>query len=63
MVYDTALAREAFSLAEKWDASRSEPDVSKLDFHESDLASFNANQKSACTTVRFLPTHYPLRDY
>ena len=47
MVYDTALAREAFSLAEKWDASRSEPDVSKLDFQESDLASFNANQKSA----------------
>ncbi|RPD67705.1 zincin, partial [Lentinus tigrinus ALCF2SS1-7] len=26
MVYDTALAREAFSLAEKWDASRSEAD-------------------------------------
>ncbi|RDX51566.1 zincin [Lentinus brumalis] len=45
MVYDTALAREAFSLAEKWDASRSEADVSKLDFKESDVASFNANQK------------------
>ncbi|KAI0735797.1 peptidase family M1-domain-containing protein [Earliella scabrosa] len=45
MVYDTALAREAFALAEQWDASRSEPDVSKLPFKESDLASFNANQK------------------
>ena len=60
MVYDTALAREALSLAEKWDASRSEADVSKLDFHESDLASFNANQKSAYTTLGF-PTRYPLR--
>ena len=46
MIYDTALAREAFALAEQWDASRSEPDVSKLPFKESDLASFNANQKS-----------------
>ncbi|TFK89276.1 zincin [Polyporus arcularius HHB13444] len=45
MVYDTALAREAFSLAEKWDASRSEADVSKLDFKESDVTSFNAKQK------------------
>ncbi|RPD59483.1 zincin, partial [Lentinus tigrinus ALCF2SS1-6] len=45
MVYDTALAREAFSLAEKWDASRSEADVSKLGFQASDVASFNANQK------------------
>ena len=49
MVYDTALAREAFSLAERWDASRTEADVSKLDFQESDVASFNANQKSAYT--------------
>ncbi|KAI0757548.1 metalloprotease [Daedaleopsis nitida] len=45
MVYDTALARDALSLAEQWDASRSEPDVSKLPFKESDVASFNANQK------------------
>ena len=49
MVYDTALAREAFSLAERWDASRTEADVSKLDFQDSDVASFNANQKSAYT--------------
>ena len=53
MVYDTALAREAFALAEQWDASRSEPDVSKLPFKESDLASFNANQKSMSS--RHLP--------
>ncbi len=56
MVYDTALAREAFSLAEKWDASRSEVDVSKLDFKESDVASFNANQKSASTLLRSPPS-------
>ena len=47
MEYDLTLATEAFSLAEKWDASRSEPDVSKLTFQATDLASFNANQKSA----------------
>ncbi|KAI0762471.1 metalloprotease [Fomes fomentarius] len=46
MVYDTALAREAFALAERWNESRSESDVSKLQFIESDMASFNANQKS-----------------
>ncbi|KAI0324458.1 hypothetical protein GY45DRAFT_1331548 [Cubamyces sp. BRFM 1775] len=45
MIYDTALAREAFALAEKWDAARNEADVSKLSFQESDVASFNANQK------------------
>ncbi|OSD05714.1 hypothetical protein PYCCODRAFT_1465050 [Trametes coccinea BRFM310] len=45
MIYDTALAREAFALAEKWDASRSESDVSKLGFQEADLSTFNANQK------------------
>ena len=46
MIYDTALAREAFALAEKWDAARNEADISKLNFQESDVASFNANQKS-----------------
>ncbi|KAI8983283.1 peptidase family M1-domain-containing protein [Trametes punicea] len=46
MIYDTALAREAFALAEQWDASRNESDVSKLDFKESDIASFNSNQKA-----------------
>ncbi|KAI1790494.1 metalloprotease [Ganoderma leucocontextum] len=46
MVYDTALARDAYSLAEKWDASRNEDDVSKLSFQESDVTSFNANQKA-----------------
>ncbi|KAH9891199.1 peptidase family M1-domain-containing protein [Cubamyces lactineus] len=45
MIYDTALAREAFALAEKWDAARNEADTSKLGFQESDVASFNANQK------------------
>ena len=46
MEYDLTLATEAFVLAEKWDAARAEPDVSKLSFHANDLASFNANQKS-----------------
>ncbi|KAI0641084.1 peptidase family M1-domain-containing protein [Trametes meyenii] len=45
VIYDTALAREAFALAEKWDASRNEADVSKLSFQESDVTTFNANQK------------------
>lgn len=53
MVYDTALAREAFTLAERWNESRSETNVSKLQFKESDMASFNANQKS----TRFLLLH------
>ncbi|KAI0825316.1 peptidase family M1-domain-containing protein [Trametes gibbosa] len=45
MIYDTALAREAFTLAERWDASRTETDITKLGFEEADLAAFNANQK------------------
>ncbi|KAL1952401.1 hypothetical protein VTO73DRAFT_1550 [Trametes versicolor] len=44
MIYDTALAREAFALAERWDASRKEVDVSKLNFTEADISTFNANQ-------------------
>lgn len=53
MEYDTTLAAEAFSLAEKWDTSRSEADISKLSFHASDLASFNANQKSKHPSTSF----------
>ena len=54
MVYDTALARDAYSLAERWDASRNEDDLSKLSFQESDVTSFNANQKG--TYPCFSPT-------
>ncbi|TBU30770.1 metalloprotease [Dichomitus squalens] len=46
VVYDTALARDAYSLAEKWDASRHEADIAKLSFSAADVASFNANQKA-----------------
>ncbi|KAL6301026.1 peptidase family M1-domain-containing protein [Sparassis latifolia] len=46
MVYDTALARQAYALAEQWDASRSEPDTSRLAFKETDLDEFNSNQKT-----------------
>lgn len=53
MVYDTALARDAYLLAEKWDASRAEDDLSKLSFQESDVTSFNANQKGTCSYTSF----------
>ncbi|OBZ79425.1 Leukotriene A-4 hydrolase [Grifola frondosa] len=45
MVYDTALARQAYALAERWDASRSVSDVSQLNFKDTDLLEFNSNQK------------------
>ena len=54
MIYDTALARDAYSLAERWDASRHEADVSKLSFSEEDTASFNANQKGMHRLMAFI---------
>ncbi|KAF5361641.1 hypothetical protein D9758_007285 [Tetrapyrgos nigripes] len=46
MEYDTSLAKAAYELATRWDASRS-TDVSKLEFKENDLDSFDSNQKVA----------------
>jgi leukotriene-A4 hydrolase len=43
--YDTTLADPAYSLAARWDTSRSISDVSELDFVASDVAAFNSNQK------------------
>ncbi|KAK0431183.1 hypothetical protein EV421DRAFT_1854688 [Armillaria borealis] len=43
MEYDASLATKAYSLAERWDASRT-TEVSKLDFKSDDLNSFNSNQ-------------------
>ncbi|PBK87275.1 hypothetical protein ARMGADRAFT_972092 [Armillaria gallica] len=43
MDYDTSLATKAYSLAERWDASRT-TEVSKLDFKSDDLNDFNSNQ-------------------
>ncbi|KAF8168402.1 hypothetical protein B0H34DRAFT_685291 [Crassisporium funariophilum] len=43
MEYDLTLARQAYELAEKWDASR-KTEISKLEFKESDLSNFNTNQ-------------------
>ncbi|KAK0462904.1 uncharacterized protein EV420DRAFT_1627897 [Desarmillaria tabescens] len=43
MEYDTSLATKAYSLAERWDASRA-IEVSKLSFKSDDLNGFNSNQ-------------------
>ncbi|KAI0044083.1 leukotriene-A4 hydrolase [Auriscalpium vulgare] len=42
--YDTSLAKPAYDLAARWDASRAS---TSLDFKQSDLDSFNSNQKIA----------------
>lgn len=44
MEYDMTLAKQAYALAEQWDASRSIPDISKLQFKKTDLDTFNSNQ-------------------
>ena len=49
--YDTTLAESAYSLAARWDASRTIPDVNKLDFVASDVEGYNSNQKSETSIV------------
>jgi leukotriene-A4 hydrolase len=44
--YDTTLADHAYSLAARWDTSRSISDITKLDFAASDVGTFNSNQTS-----------------
>ncbi|KAH7920495.1 hypothetical protein BV22DRAFT_1114838 [Leucogyrophana mollusca] len=44
MEYDLSLATQAYALAERWDASRSTSDPSKLDFTAHDLAEMDTNQ-------------------
>ena len=44
--YDITLADPPYSLAARWDTSRSISDVTKLDFAASDVETFNSNQKS-----------------
>ncbi|PCH33157.1 hypothetical protein WOLCODRAFT_147267 [Wolfiporia cocos MD-104 SS10] len=44
MTYDLTLAEQAYALATKWDASRSTP-IDQLTFRETDLDSFDSNQK------------------
>ena len=46
MEYDATLAKQAYELAARWDASRATSDVSELDFEESDLDGFDSNQIS-----------------
>jgi len=41
-----SLAEAVYDLAERWDAARSVIDVENLDFKETDVEEFNANQKS-----------------
>ncbi|KAI0089961.1 metalloprotease [Irpex rosettiformis] len=43
--YDTSLAEAAYALADRWNASRSTTDLTKLDFETSDVDNFNSNQK------------------
>ncbi|KAI0809133.1 peptidase family M1-domain-containing protein [Irpex lacteus] len=43
--YDTSLAEAAYALADRWNASRSTADLTKLDFKASDVDNFNSNQK------------------
>lgn len=45
MEYDISLAKQAYDLAERWDAARSKS-VDSLDFKPTDLDSFDTNQKS-----------------
>jgi leukotriene-A4 hydrolase len=44
MDYDTSLARDAYDLAARWDASRTIDDVRQLEFTSQDLKGFNTNQ-------------------
>ncbi|KAI0245676.1 hypothetical protein BJV78DRAFT_1277392 [Lactifluus subvellereus] len=43
--YDTSLAKSAYGLAARWDASRSVSDIAELDFAASDVENYNSNQK------------------
>ncbi|PAV21678.1 leukotriene-A4 hydrolase [Pyrrhoderma noxium] len=45
MKYDLTLAEQAYSLAERWNASRDKP-VDSLDFKSTDLDNFDSNQKA-----------------
>ncbi|KAL0950506.1 hypothetical protein HGRIS_007315 [Hohenbuehelia grisea] len=58
MEYDISLAEEAYKLAERWDASRSQSDITKLGFKNSDLKSFNSNQ--IIVFLERLPSYKPL---
>lgn len=54
MEYDMTLANAAYSLAERWDASRLTSDPAKLDFRESDIHGFNGNQIGTFLPLRSL---------
>jgi len=56
--YDTTLAEPAYSLAARWDASRTISDVNKLGFAASDLEGYNSNQK--IVFLERLATYAPL---
>lgn len=43
MEYDSTLAEQAYALAKRWDSAR-DTDLSQLDFKETDIADFTANQ-------------------
>jgi leukotriene-A4 hydrolase len=45
MEYDETLAKQAYELADRWDANKDTP-VDKLPFKDTDVANLNSNQKS-----------------
>ena len=54
MKYDLTLAEQAYSLAERWDASRDKP-IDSLDFKSTDLDNFDSNQKGQSQPPHALP--------
>jgi len=52
--YDITLADPPYSLAARWDTSRTVSDVTKLDFAASDVQTFDSNQKSEPSMVMSL---------
>jgi leukotriene-A4 hydrolase len=53
--YDLTLVNAAYSLADRWNASRDTDDLTKLDFKPSDLDDLNSNQRGnlGCDSLLF----------
>ena len=58
--YDITLADPPYSLAARWDTSRTVSDVTKLDFAASDVQTFDSNQKSEPSMVIILQFSYSI---
>lgn len=60
MEYDSTLAEQAYVLAKRWDSAR-DTDLSRLDFKDTDIKDFTANQ--ICKLPQFQSTAYSLTSY